>query len=110
PEAGERARRPRLTASLAVNRVLRLVGDVVDRVLDRGLRLVGLALAPELVVVGQAAGRFLDPALGLIDVLVAHRAPLGYGTPVASTVQLPRETRSQTTGSRTPRATRLWTS
>ena len=43
-----------------------LVLDLVDGVLDLAGRLVDLALAPQVIVVGQVADRLLDAALGLI--------------------------------------------
>ena len=75
--------RRRLVA-VAVERVLGLVGDVVDRVLERGLAPVSAAFTLELVVVGQAAGGFLDPALGFIDVLVAHACSSRLWAPIGA--------------------------
>src|SRR3954452_23540482 len=54
--------------------VLHLVGGVVDLVLDARNSAVTLALALELLVVSEVAGRFLRAALRLIDVLPHSRS------------------------------------
>src|SRR6266480_3183405 len=59
------------------------VSGIVDLVLDAGNRAIDPALALQLLVVGEIAGRLLGTALGLIDVLthfdrLLYRSQRGY--------------------------------
>jgi hypothetical protein len=51
-----------------VDDVLRLVGDLVDRVLGLAGRPIGLALALQVLVAGEIAGGLLDAPLGLVRI------------------------------------------
>src|SRR3954452_22712677 len=68
PPAPHRRRKP-VAVSVLVQRVLHLVGRVADLLLEPAGGLVDLALALEIVVTRQVARRFLDVALGLIEVV-----------------------------------------
>src|SRR5215218_492070 len=71
-----RWRRP-VSVVVTPERILHLVGRIADLVLHGATRLVDLALAAQVVVVGEVAGSLLDAALRSVDVAVSHGgAPL----------------------------------
>src|SRR4051794_30426152 len=60
---------PHAAPAALLQRVLHLVGRVADLLLDRGRRLVDLALVLEAVIAGERSAGLLQTAAGILDLL-----------------------------------------